>query len=91
MTGNLVPYLAVWAVMVLAVLVLLVYRQKLAHNEDDTIHVLHGEGAVSQQAATAQKLERVDRWGKIVTVVALLWGLFIAVLYLYKNFTNTGL
>jgi hypothetical protein len=91
MTGNLVPLMAVWAALVLAVLVLLVYRQKLAHNEDDTIHVLHGEGAVSQQAATAQRLDRVDRWGKITTVLAVLWGLLIAGLYLYRNFTNTGL
>jgi hypothetical protein len=60
----------VWAVLTLAVLSLAVYRKVAARNEDDFVHLADGEAPViSRQVTVAQKLERIDTWGKTLTVV----------------------
>ena len=91
MNGNLIPYVVVLAVMAAGILILFIYRQKVAHGEDDALHVLREAGVNSRQAFVAQRLAQVDRWGKILTVVALLWGLGIAAILVYRGFSNTGL
>jgi hypothetical protein len=45
---------------------------------------------VAQQAVLAQKLTVVDRWGKAVTVLTLLYGLFLAGLYVYQFWTSSS-
>jgi hypothetical protein len=81
---NLIPYLMIWVVLAVVVIVLAIYRKMLTSNEDDTLHVLDGDAAVvSQQTVLAKKVEMVDRWGKILTIVALIYGIVIAAGYLY--------
>jgi hypothetical protein len=88
MNINLIPYAAVWAVVALSVIVLLVMRKMVASKEDDQLHVLHGASA--QQVSVATKLEVIDRWGKILTVVAVVLGVAIATVYVYSSFTTRG-
>ena len=77
-------YLAVWSFFALIVLGLAVYRKMLANNEDDTLHVTEGTaGLVSQQAAQAEKIEVVEKWGKILTAVLAIAGLVLAGVYFY--------
>jgi hypothetical protein len=33
----------------------------------------------------AQKLDLIDKWGKIVTVVTVVYGLIIGALYVYQS------
>ena len=58
----------------------------MARGEDDRLDVYQSEiGVVSQQAATTQKLEAVDRWGQALTVIVLLYGLAEIAGYIYQN------
>jgi hypothetical protein len=58
MNINLLPFTVLWMLFSTAVLGLILYRAWIARNEDERLHVHQSEaGVVSQQAATAQKLE----------------------------------
>ncbi len=83
---NLLPLLVVWSVLVLGVLALFVWRQAVARNEDDSLHVMHG--VITQQTSLAQKLDVLDKWGKIMTVVTVVVGLLIAAAYVYGQFAG---
>jgi len=64
-----------WGVLALIVLVLAIYRMSIGSREDDQIHLNAAEtGMSSVQAAFAHKLEAIDRVGKALTVVAVLYG-----------------
>jgi hypothetical protein len=91
MQFNLIPYLAVWCVVALAVIVLLVTRKMVASKEDDQLHVLDGVPATAtQQVTVAHRLDVIDKWGKILTVVAVVFGLAIAAVYVCTAFTTRG-
>lgn len=87
---NLMPYIIGWCALVVVVLALALYRWMITEKEDDTIHVSDADGAVlSQQMAIAKKLDALDRWGKILTVLAVLYGLALAVWYGYLKWMET--
>ena len=91
MQSNLILYLAIWSVFALAVIVLLVMRKMVASKEDDQLHVLDGVPAVAtQQVTVAHKLDVIDKWGKILTVITVLFGLVIGALYVYSTFNTRG-
>lgn len=91
MNINLIPFAAAWAILGLVVIALIVYRKMVGRSEDATLHVLDGDLAhVPQQAAMAQRIEGIDRWGKALTIVAVLYGLVLAVVYVYQSFTQTS-
>jgi hypothetical protein len=82
---NLTPFVILWSILALAVLALALYRKLMANHEDDLIHVGPGqERLIPQQIQMAAKLEVVDRWGKILTVIIAAAGLLIAAVYLYQ-------
>jgi len=88
---NWILYLAILGLLFLAVVVLLIIRSRLAGSEETIIHVQEAEaGIVARQAVLAEKLMVVDRWGKAVTVVALLYALFLAGLYIYQVWTSSS-
>jgi hypothetical protein len=63
----------------------IVYRKWVAKNEDDTLHVLDSDIAmVPRQAALAEELESIDRWGKALTVIALMYRLAVGCGHLYQ-------
>ena len=78
---NLFPLLVVWITLALAVLALFLWRQGVARSEDDSLHVMHG--ALTQQTSLAQRLDVIDKWGKILTVITVVFGLLIATAYIY--------
>ena len=81
MNFNLLPLFVVWSVLALVVLALFIWRQVVSSHEDDSLHVMHG--ALSQQTSLAQKLDAIDKWGKILTVTTAVFGLLIAAAYIY--------
>jgi len=82
--NTLFPYVVVWAVLAVILVVLYIYRRHIALKDDETLHVLDADaGMVAQQVAVAKKLEVVDRWGKILTIIAVLYSLALAGLYIY--------
>jgi uncharacterized membrane protein len=86
MNFNLFPLLVVWVLLALSVLALFVWRQAVARGEDDSLHVMHG--ALTQQTSMAQKLDVIDKWGKIMTVITVVLGLLIAAAYVYGQFSG---
>jgi hypothetical protein len=82
--SNYIPLLVMWVAFAVAVLILALYRRSVAQYEDDTLHVSHDDTAITQQQTLmAERLGRIDRWGKSLTVVTVFYGLFLAAGYLY--------
>ena len=83
---NLIPLVVSWAVLATAVLVLALYRRAVANKEDDYVHVENDVSA--QQVAVAKKLEAIDKWGKILTIIAAAFGLIIIALFMYNGWMH---
>ncbi|HBY63378.1 MAG TPA: hypothetical protein DEH78_26440 [Solibacterales bacterium] len=89
--SNLVPFAIVWALLVATIIVLAVMRKFVADKEDDTLHVSTMNSAVvSDQTALAQKLETIDKWGKGLTILAVVTGLALAGAYVYQLWEQTS-
>ena len=86
MSFTFLPLLVVWIVFALVVLALFIWRQALSSHEDDSLHVMHG--VLTQQTSLAQKLDVIDKWGKILTVITVVLGLLIAAAYVYGQFVG---
>jgi hypothetical protein len=86
MNFDLRPFVALWGVTAAAVIVLFIWRKIVAGKEDDTLHV--NSGTLTEQTSLAQKLDQIDKWGKIMTVVAVLLGLLVAAAYIYGQFVG---
>jgi hypothetical protein len=83
---KLIHVIAIWAVFGLAVLGLALYRKILTlHGEGELVHLAEGEQRlIPQQVAFGHKLDVIDRWGKILTVFTVAFGLCIAGGFLYQ-------
>jgi hypothetical protein len=80
--SNLLPYAIAWAVLAVIVAALAIARKMVSSHEDDSVH-LGGDSAVAipEQLTVAKKLEAIDKWGKVLTVVLAITGVILAVLY----------
>jgi hypothetical protein len=88
---NLIPFVAGWIALACAVLGLAIYRRMLSTRTDEMLHVLDSEAAhVSEQAVVAHQLDLIDRWGKILTIVAVVTGILLAGLYLYRYWMQSS-
>ena len=91
MNINLIPFGASWVALAISVLVLAVYRRRLSSQEDDTLHVSDAHAAeITQQAVTAHKIEVVDRWGKLLTVIGAIYGLLLGAAYFYQYWMQSS-
>ncbi|WP_321474740.1 hypothetical protein [uncultured Paludibaculum sp.] len=79
--SNLLPFAIAWAVLAVIVLSLALMRRSVSSQEDDSIHLGASAIAIDQQVSTAKKLEAIDKWGKILTVVLAVSGIALAILY----------
>ena len=67
-----------WAALTIAVITLALFRKFSARNEDSVVHLADAEAPViTEQVTVARKLEKIDYWGKTLTVVDIA---FLAVL-----------
>ena len=51
--------------------------------EEETLH-LSDPAEANHQAVIAHKLEWIDKWGKLLTVIALVYGVLLAAAYTYR-------
>ncbi len=80
---NLIPYVSFWAVLVFGVVALALYRKMVASHEDLSLHIAANQAPlIAKQTEVYKKIETIDRWGQILTVVAVLYGLVLGVVYL---------
>ena len=68
---------------------LFIWRKIVAGKEDDSIHV--SVGSLTQQTDLAQKLDQIDKWGKIMTVIAVVLGILVAAAYVYGQFVGRAI
>jgi hypothetical protein len=86
------PFTVVWAVLALVVVLMAGYRKMISVQEDETLHI----GSPSEnihQVDISHKLDVIDKWGKLLTVIAALYGLLLAIAYTYQTWiraTNLG-
>jgi hypothetical protein len=82
---NLIPYVSLWILLAVTVLGLALYRKFVSMHEDDYVHISEGEARyIPPQVAVNHKIDQIDRWGKVLTIVTLAAGLGLACLYLYN-------
>jgi len=82
---DLRPFLALWLMVIAAVVVVAFWRRSVAVQEDPALHLgpAHASTA-AQQVAVAKKLEQVDKWMKILSVIAVVFGILLGAAALYK-------
>ncbi len=86
-----IPYAIAWGVLAIALIVLAVVRKSVSSHEDDTVHLTGDmDRAVSEQAVVAKKLESIDRWGKILTIVLVVTGVVLGGLYGWDVFNESS-
>jgi HAMP domain-containing protein len=91
MKFSLLPFLYPWIVLALAVIGLMVWRRIVASHEDDNLHVLDaGAGAGANQVLVAQKLDQIDKWGKTLTVIAVIYGVLLGAAFAYQAWIQTS-
>jgi hypothetical protein len=76
---------AVWTLLAAMVIGLALYRKLVSRGELDVVHFRDAEAAlIPQQESLARRLDWIDHWGKLLTVVTVAYGLLIAVVYLVR-------
>lgn len=87
MNNNFLPYLIVWIVLAVAVTALFLYHLLVGHQEDETMKfgIDVQEPVAQQQAVLEHKLAITDKWGKILTIITVVYGLALAALYIYQT------
>jgi len=81
----------VWCLLAVVVLSLAGYRKMVANREDDLVHLHDGDsGLITAQKSVADRLGWIDKWGKILTVLTLVFGLAIASVYLYQGWIESA-
>lgn len=78
---NLIPYAIAWAALALIVMVLALMRKQIASHGDDSLHLSGGAAVVTDQVNLSKKLDAIDKWGKALTILLVVVGLALAVLY----------
>ena len=64
--------------------------QSLAKQEDDTLHVLADSSVTARQVSIAHRLDVIDKWGQILTVVAAAYALAMVVLHVYQHWVRNS-
>lgn len=84
------PYLvSTFAVFAVALLGLMLYRNSLVSHEDDSIHLTDREaGMISQQVNFSHKVEVLDRWVVVLTVLVVISGLLLFGYWAYMTWMS---
>jgi hypothetical protein len=83
---DLRPFLTLWLVVIAALVVVCFWRRSVAVQEDPALHLgMAHAGTADQQVAVAKKLGQIDKWVKLLSVTAVVFGLLLGAAYLYKG------
>jgi len=86
---NFTPFAVLWGLLALVVLFMAGYRKTISTKEEDTLH-LTNPVEVNHQMAIAHKLDVIDKWGKLLTVIAAVYGLLLALGYTYQTWIQSS-
>ena len=90
MNLNLFPFLILFFVLGAIVLAMIIWRRMVATHEDNFVHVMSNAPAVTEQVNVAHKLELIDKWGKLLTAVTVIYGLALACLYFWQTWVQNS-
>lgn len=91
MNINLYPFLYLWLVLDVVVIVLFGLRQKVARAESTTMSMsLTDPAAASQMKVLETKLNQFDKWAKLLCILAVVLGALLGVLAIIQAFTSTA-
>ncbi len=77
-----------WGVLALAIIMLAMFRKVAAREETDIIH-FNDQPFATRQQGIARKLDRIDAWGKPLTILLAVYGLGLLVWYLYSGWQSS--
>jgi hypothetical protein len=80
---SFVPFTVLWALIAIVVLALIAYRKLVSFQEEETLH-LGNAAEANHQAVIGRKLDWIDKWGKLLTVIAVVYGVLLAAAYTYR-------
>jgi hypothetical protein len=82
---SLTPFLVILLMLIAALILVAFWRKTVAVQEDPALHLgaAHA-GTAAEQVAVAKKLAQIDKWMKLLSVVAVVFGLLLGALALYK-------
>jgi hypothetical protein len=83
---DLRPFLVLWAIVIVALVVVAFWRRSVAVQEDPALHLgaAHA-GTAAEQMALAKKLGQIDKWMKLLTLAVVVFGLLLGAAALYKG------
>ena len=87
---NFIPYIVVWVVLGIIVIVLAISRMRLAKREDKSLDILESEREAGQQKEMTMKIATIDRWGQVLTIVLALYGIILAGIYIYQAWQQSS-
>ncbi len=83
------PFVIAWLVLGICVGALAVYRKLLASREDDMVHLVSGgSNTLSKQVNMAQRLQKIEFWGKTLTIVLAVYGLVLLGIFIYREYSG---
>jgi len=83
---TLTPFVIGWVLLAIVVIGLAIFRSIAGLHEDDNVHLaLSEQGMIPKQIAFFNTMERIDRWGKSLTVITVAFGLVLASIYIYHS------
>lgn len=86
MPVSFISLVVLWSCLAAIVLLLAIVRSVAGLHEDDNIHIAPGEEQlIPKQVAFYGLLNRIDRWGKALTILTVAGGLALAAVYLYRT------
>ena len=81
---NLIPYISTWTILALAVVIIAIYRVRVARRDDQSLDVMvHDDHLIAEQQMAIKKIRTIDRLGQALTVLAITYGLVIVAMYFY--------
>lgn len=80
-----------WLILTVVVIGLALYRKFVSRfREDDLLHLAEGEARlIPKQVAATRSLERIDFWGKALTVINVVFGLALLAVFLYDAWRHS--
>lgn len=86
MPDNIIQMTIPWVVLTLIVIALAIYKKSLDSHADESLHIGSEEDKlVKAQLAQSHRSELAERWGKILTIVVFLYGIWIVGLIAYHQ------
>lgn len=89
MNINFTPWAILWSVLAIVVLVMAGYRKIISGKEDETLH-LSSPTANAEQVTVGHKLEVIDKWGKLLTIIAAAFGVLLGLAYTYQTWVQSS-